>query len=80
MGLNPQSEAPDSPSAAVEQWSEPAPTEARLEDGLRTNAQKHAMARRVGSFGDGFERGREERGNVPRFDAQRSNAERRIAA
>jgi hypothetical protein len=39
-----------------------------------------AMARRVGSFGDGFERGREERGNVPRFDAQRSNAERRIAA
>jgi len=43
MGLNPQSEAPYSPSAAVEQWSEPAPTEARLEDGLRTNAQKHAL-------------------------------------
>jgi hypothetical protein len=39
-----------------------------------------AMARRVGSFSDGLERGREERGNVPRVDAQQSNAERRIAA
>jgi hypothetical protein len=39
-----------------------------------------ATARRVGSFGDGLERGREERGTGPRFDAQRTSVERRIAA
>ena len=48
-------------------------------DGLVQQAEA-AMARRVGSFSDGLERGREERANVPRFDAQRSNVERRIAA
>jgi hypothetical protein len=39
-----------------------------------------ATTHRVGSFGDGLERRREERSNVPRLDAQRSDAEGRIAA
>jgi hypothetical protein len=51
----------------------------RYSDGV-ARSRRTSSARRIGSFADGLERGREERANVPRFDAQRSNVERRIAA